>query len=260
MNMNAPPPPIADATVEAAADAAAAPCPRCERDAERQARYSQVLGWLVEMGMKAAAAVERRTEAEAAAAELVLAKAAAGEISAEQLAAKPSGAKAAADIALAFSRLSRSIRLTLLLEDKLIENFRKREKEDAKERAEQAAAAHEERRKRTRSRTKRLVTDAICAETGDQSEADRLFKWLDERIDDADIVEDLSTRSAAELTERICTELELFPDWDRWKSEGLLDDPGTAEKTQACPVCSRGNGAETEPEDRPPDPPGTDPP
>jgi hypothetical protein len=112
MNMSSPPP-----IAEAAADAAVASCPPCghQRYVDRQAHYSQVLGRLVDMGMKAAAAAERLAEAEAATAELVLAKAAAGEIAAEKLAAKPSCAKAGANIALAFSRFSRSIRLTLLL-------------------------------------------------------------------------------------------------------------------------------------------------
>jgi predicted Zn-ribbon and HTH transcriptional regulator len=238
-------------------------CPRCdgERDVDRRARYAQVLGRLVEMGMKAAEAVERRAEAEAATAELVLAKAASGEIAPERLTAAPDGAKASAQIALAFSRLSHCIRMTLLLEDKLIENFRRREKAEAAERAGRAAEALTERRQRTRNRVKRLVTEAIHAETGDQSEFDHLWGLLGDRIDQIDIHEDLSTHSVAELVERICRDLQLEPDWNRWEDEGLLDAADTADKAPSrCPVCRPEGDTGVAPADRPPDASGTDPP
>jgi hypothetical protein len=151
--------------------------------------------------------------------------------------------------------------MTLLLEDKLIENFRKREKAEAAERAGRAADALTERRKRTSSRVRRLVTEAIHAETGDQNEFDRLYDLLGSRIDEIDIDEDLSTHSVAELVQRICSDLQLEPDWNRWKDEGLLGEDGTADKVPPpCPVCDPEDDTSVAPADRPPDASGTDPP
>jgi hypothetical protein len=213
-------------------------CARCslESGGERMARHSSVLKRLVEIGMSAAEALERKAIAEAETAEAMAARVKAGEAVPEPA---PPGARPGPDIALAFSRLARSIQTSLLLEDTLVDNFQKREKSLAAEAAERKSQATEARRKRTRRQVERVVTEAIRAEAGDRGEYDHLIRRLKVKIDQNDVYDDLATKSVEEMVVRLCRDLELSPDWQRWEGQPWLrtEEPAADDTAPHCPAC-----------------------
>jgi hypothetical protein len=211
-------------------------CARCslESGGERMARHSSVLKRLVEIGMSAAEALECKAVAEAEAAEALAARLKAGESM-----PTPMGARPGPDIALAFSRLARSIQTSLLLEDTLVDNFQKREKSLAAEAAERKSQATEARRKRTRRQVERVVTEAIRAEAGDRGEYDHLIRRLKVKIDQNDVYDDLATKSVEEMVVRLCRDLELSPDWQQWEGQAWLrtEEPAIDDTAPHCPAC-----------------------
>jgi hypothetical protein len=224
-----------------AADRPAA-CPHCagETDDERLAHYKRVLRRLTEIGMSAAEALERQIVAEADRAERITAKVASGEIAPGQLAATSSDPKPVAAYTGALMQAARSVRLTLMLEDKLIETFRAREKVQAAEHAEHAAQARKEKRRRNRTDVERVVREAIRAEAGEQNEYDHLIRLMNARFQDLDVQSDLSTHTAEDLIVRLCRDQGLNPDWSRWEGEAWLkgDPPEAPPKTaRHCPAC-----------------------
>ena len=120
-------------------------------------------------------------------------------------------------LARAFARLSRSVRMTLALHTKLLEDYRKSDEERAAERTRRAAAARDAHRANQRDKVKRVAEATIDAETGeDWNEREDLLDALSERLKDFDDYADLGNRSIGEIIARICRDLGLKPDWRRW--------------------------------------------
>ena len=254
----------------AAAAHRAAGCPHCAggADNERLAHYTRVLRRLTEIGLNAAEALERKILAEAQLAETRLAEALAAKAAPGE-AAEParSSAKDAADLTLALTRASRCVRLTLMLEDNLIESFRTREKNATAEAETRAEAALKERKRRNHIEVDRVVREAIQAETGDQNEYDEQIRCLKFYLGAASFEEDLGTRTVEELIVRLCRDLGLDPDWDRWAGEDWLNgEEPEAAAARHCPACCPVRNATAAPADAPPetassssDPPEADP-
>ena len=142
----------------------------------------------------------------------------------------------AAESADSFAKLSRAVRLTSLLEEKL-ENAlaARRAGLIAKVGAARAAIAKAEADRAEdpyapletgrRGRARDLVIEALDRETPDPAEADALIDALDERLlcDEAyDRLDDLPLR---DIVERLCADLQLKPDWRRWTGEGWTPNP-----------------------------------
>jgi hypothetical protein len=146
-------------------------------------RQAAMLETLAEAGLRMALAIERQvTEAPAD-----------GE--------KP---VAPAEAAMAFSRVARAVRMTALLQSKLIEAHRVQ----ARDGADRGAAAHAGAARILRG----LIEDDDRA--GDRERTERLKAEAAERLE-REHLEDLDARAFGEAVAGICKDLGLSPDWLR---------------------------------------------
>jgi hypothetical protein len=123
------------------------------------------------------------------------------------------------DLALAYSRVSRAVRLTLMLQAKLIEDLRAADMAGAEERAAAEAEAAKDLERRDpayqrKARVEAIVERLIEAEHPDEEETvDDVLREAAERLDDEDLYGDLLERPVSELVARLCKDLGLEPDW-----------------------------------------------
>ncbi|MGZ3398694.1 MAG: hypothetical protein ACXWKX_05705 [Caulobacteraceae bacterium] len=163
-------------------------------------RQLQLLGDLAEIGLEVARGVERRVKAAEADEDL-------------------------APVALAYSRVSRAVRLTLMLQSRLIKDRKADEQAEAKALAEVRAeqAKQEAVRDPVYQRKVRVETIlervALARHPGDAARADRLVREGGERLDDEDLYGDLMERPLSELVARLCRDLGLDPDWSELAEE-----------------------------------------
>jgi hypothetical protein len=161
-----------------------------EADWRRQLvmRQLQMLGELAEIGLEIAGAVER---------------AAAGKAPAPAL---------RGDAALAYARVTRSVRQTILLQSQLIEGLNGEDDGADSEGAEAADdAAEVDHRK---ARVQRIVERVAKATYGDDEDlVERDTLEAAEYLDDEDLYGDLMDRPVSELVARICRDLGLEPRW-----------------------------------------------
>jgi hypothetical protein len=231
-------------------------CPRCSRetDEERLARYSSGLKRLSEIGLAFAEGLHREVQAveaqvsdartEPPPAETPAPDAVQPGSAAHDAPAAPPDRPTHTELGRTFERVARSVRLSYMLEDKLIADFAARAKAAAKDAAEQAVEKERQRRSATKSTVNRVVKEAIQAEAGDQSERDHLLGRLRLRLDQDDIYRDLATKPAEILIARLFRDLGLDPNWDRWQGEEWLngDDYKRQDEASApavCPICGR---------------------
>ena len=127
----------------------------------------------------------------------------------------------AAEAALAFSRLAKTVRQCLALETRVADQQRRRELGEIDQAGELFKQSRNYLLRDKRRQVKRAVSDAIESEveTGGlyPSDAERLFDRLDERIEDE--VDDFDDRPVGALIERLCRKLGVAPDWTRWQAE-----------------------------------------
>ena len=132
----------------------------------------------------------------------------------------------AAEISLAYARVSRAVRLAILLQSQLVEALDTREARLRKA-VEDAEDGQAEVRK---GRVGRIVERlAVKAHPADAPEVDRLVREADERLDDMDLYGDLLERPMSEIVARICKDLDLDPDWtalaeELWAREEIAGD------------------------------------
>ena len=107
------------------------------------------------------------------------------------------------DLSLRFHRISRSIRMSLALDDKLADGFQDRAKE-------RKAAQLTER--------KALAKEAVSRQV-DRDTPDRdLHRERSDRIEREDL-EDFSDKPVSEIIAIICADLGITPDWQAWSLE-----------------------------------------
>jgi hypothetical protein len=119
------------------------------------------------------------------------------------------------DVALAFDRVARAVRLTLALRTKLIEDLRERQTAQAARKASAQAGAA------------RILRDVIDDERADKERTERLTAEAAERLRAEDFGDRLS-RPFGEVVAGICRALGVKPDWlklaeDCCKVEASLD-------------------------------------
>jgi len=137
-------------------------------------RQLQILGRLAEAGLEIAVALEAQAKG--------------GEVVVE------------GDIAMAYARVARAVRQTIMLQSKLVETLRDQERA----RAERKAAA--------RAGAARIVRGAIEDDCGaDEERAERLGAEAAERLQHEDFA-DLLARPFGEVVADICRDLGLSPD------------------------------------------------
>ena len=126
------------------------------------------------------------------------------------------GQTPAAEISLAYARVSRAVRLAILLQSQLTEAAETREARIQKA-VEDAEDLEGETRK---ARVERIVERlAVQAHPDDEEQVDRLVRETGERLDDMDLYGDLLERPMSEIVARICRDLGLDPDWTRLAEE-----------------------------------------
>ena len=162
--------------------ASAAPADWARPTVERQL---QMLGRLAEAGLEIAIALEAQ--------------------------AKGGEAVVEGDIAMAYNRVARAVRQTIMLQSKLIEALQARETT----RAGRKSAA--------RGSAARILRGVIEDHTGDKERTERLNAEAAERLEREDFG-DLLTRPFGEIVTGICKDLGLSPDWLR-----LAEDCAAAE-------------------------------
>jgi hypothetical protein len=183
-------------------------------------RQLWVLGRLAEAGLNVALAIERQATA-----------AAAPDVAEPSPPPEPGpivqGPIVQGDIALAYARAARAVRLTVALQAKLVRDLQALDEAAARSRrgeqaeAERAREALETARK---ERVERIVERVIRAELGDEGEADRLAEAAWERLDHDDIYGDLTAQPVGEIIARVCRDLGLSPDWGRLAEEAWARD------------------------------------
>ena len=182
--------------------------------AERRERHLRMLRELGEIGMTLARAVGQRALEEAKALD---------QAGAEASSAEPAARKSGPDLALVFTRLSRSVRQTLALEQRIAEGKltpvpRPIPAGVLNRQAERAADAEEDRRERRKDQVERLVKEAIATEHAGAAAVNLEYKMRD-RLEDEDIDRDIGTQPIGALVARICWDLGLGPDWSQWSQD-----------------------------------------
>lgn len=131
------------------------------------------------------------------------------------------------DVVLAYARVSRAVRMAILLQSKLVGEVEARQAiarqalTDAKAAADQVRAEQQERRK---CRISWIVERVAEAGRDDKAEVDRLTREADERLDDDGLIGDVLSRPTSEIVARICKDLGLDPDWTRLAEEAWAQE------------------------------------
>ena len=184
--------------------------PRSEPTVQAPEGFRSALAELVGIGMSVARLVGRMAEAEVAAVEAAaqsvpfenrpIAGTLAEAIEEDRALAAVAEAQGAAvprteTVVRAFARVSRSIRMTVLLAERLDRGWAQRGRADDREAMARRQVEH-------------AVSEAIAADAGpDASRAERLGEALAERLERAEMEEDLADRPAEEIVDRICRDL-----------------------------------------------------
>ena len=162
---------------------------------------------------------------------------------------------------LEYYRMSRAVRLTIALKDRL--------RNERAGRAEEAAVKQEsdrqDRRKRRKGQVERAVGQAIekqarreferlteaDAEADEQPVIERreaLFETLSERLEEDDIEQDLDLRPTGEIVKRICRDLGIEAAWELWRNSRWAGEEARAKPPGApCatpPAAAPGPGPE----------------
>lgn len=191
---------ISDPTTPAAPETALSPRALIERQL-------WVLGRLAEAGLNLALAIERQGTTEGTAPE--------------------AGPAAASEVALAYGRVSRAVRLTVALQARTIQDLQALDEACARRLDGDRDRAEWERRslaQQRKDRVQRVVERVIEAEAPCETEADRLADEAAERLEHDDIYGDLATRPAGEIIALVCRDLGLTPDWSRLAQEAWAQE------------------------------------
>jgi hypothetical protein len=189
---------------------------------ERAEQRRLMLRELAEIGMDLARALKRRVEAEAEGGD-------------------DAAAVAKRDPADAFQRLSRAIRLTLVLEEKTDEALRaliageaqaieaRRETTRPEAKRQSGEAPEAKPRDRDDEEVDRPVTEAPDREVETDMESARLLAALQERLEDDAAYQGREDRPIRETVEALRRDLDLGPDGSPWTGEGWEEPPPGAQ-------------------------------
>ncbi len=114
------------------------------------------------------------------------------------------------DVGLAYDRVARAVRMTLLLRTKLLEDLQALE-----EKAQEGVLPPDEARK---ARIEHII-ERVARTTHDRLAVDSLVLRTSERLDDEDLYGDVMTQPISQIVARICQDLGLEPDWPRLAQE-----------------------------------------
>jgi hypothetical protein len=118
-------------------------------------------------------------------------------------------------LARAHGRASRAVRLSLMLQARLIKDLIAFDKRVAQE----AVWDRDERTADRKERVERIIERVIGRERNDPKDIERLVWETSERLDREDLYGPLLSRPVSELVAMICKDLGLDPDWSRLADE-----------------------------------------
>jgi hypothetical protein len=170
-------------------------------------RQIEGLGRLAEAGLEVALAIEQ------------LAKAVTAETGVTTADVAPALA--------AFARVARAVRLTFMLQSKLIKQLQDWDSHRAYLASSAAWQAERERGKQAdqrKAQVERIVERVAKGDRDDADEVERLVDETRERLDQDDIYGDVLSRPVSELVAMICRDLGLGPDWTRLAKEAWARD------------------------------------
>lgn len=170
-------------------------------------RQLWVLGRLAEAGLNLALAIERQGTAEGT-----------GEDAPQVV---------SGDVALAYGRVSRAVRLTVALQARTLQELQALDEAAERRLAGDRGKAERERLglvQARKERVQRIVERVIEAEAASESEVDRLADEAAERIEHDDIYGDLTARPVGEIIALVCRDLGLSPDWSRLAEEAWAQE------------------------------------
>jgi hypothetical protein len=158
-----------------------------------------MLGLLAEAGLEVALAIERRAKAADQDSDIDL-----------------------NGLSLAYSRVSRAARVTIVLQSRLIDDLKALEEVAARKRTDAELAEDCEqytRREGDKARVERIVERIVMAAHDDEAEINRLVIEAGHRLDDEDLYDDILSRPMGEIVALICRDIGLSPDWTRLAEE-----------------------------------------
>jgi hypothetical protein len=194
-------------------------------------RPLELLGQLAEIGLNIALALERQATGKLA----------------------PDETPIAADVCAAYERVAKAVRMTILLQSKVIADLRhgdgmarlQRQRDEAK-----ADQARQPRKDAGRDRIEAIVARGIDAGAEDQETYDRLHTEAVERLEHEDIYGTVLTRPMSEIVADICQDLGIEPPWS-----GLAEEAWAMEEISSGTVgwpLAQALAAEPSPEPRTP--------
>ena len=199
--------------------------PALDRAAERVARQTRVLAELAEIGLRVARLLERQAEAQVASAPTEAPKS--GE-------ANGGAAAARMDLGLSYSRLTRAIRLTQVLETQIDEGEVARRALAAETRARQATATREAAHDAWTQAREKLVLEVVeQALEADGEDDETILDRLDEAREKFEFYPedfDVAGLPVGLIVERLCKDFNVEPDWSLW-----ADAPWAIEEAQDRP-------------------------
>ena len=125
-------------------------------------------------------------------------------------------------VALAYARVARAVRQSVLLQSRLIQDLKALEDGAAHEVAASEAQADEarfEREEERKLRVERIVGRVAKAAGGDEEQVEALVAEAGERLDDDGLYAHVMSRPVSEIVADICRDLGLDPDWPRLAEE-----------------------------------------
>jgi hypothetical protein len=192
----------------APANAAQTDAPACADDAGDWARpllerQLWILGQLAEGGLEIARAIERAATDEGS----------------------DDAVRAAAP--MAYARVARAVRLTILLQSKLIADLQALEAKAAREVRSEKIDQKVDRPdllRRQMARIHRIVRRVAWAQGKAIEEVERLARDAVDRLDQDELYGDLLSRPVSEIIAHICRDLRLEPDWPQLAEEAWAQD------------------------------------
>jgi hypothetical protein len=164
-------------------------------------RQLWILGQLAEGGLEIARAIERQATGEGS------------EEGAPQV--------VEAHIPMAYARVARAVRMTILLQSKLIGELQNVEIKAAQESLARSPRAIDRPRleREQKARIGRIVGRIVWADREDAAESDRQERLAVELLDQDELYGDILTRPVSEIIAHICRDLGLEPDWPQLAEE-----------------------------------------
>lgn len=136
------------------------------------------------------------------------------------------GAEIVVSAGAAFARVARAVRMTILLQSKLIRQLQDWDRNTAFIASCDMADKDREREERTDQRKASVeqIVERVAGRTHGAWDVERLVEETAERLDQDDIYGDLLSRPVSELVAQICKDLGLDPDWPRLAEEAWARD------------------------------------